>query len=97
MKSFQKLVTSANSPLIVPLDVRGGTIGLSTLPAGSGNYTVQATLTPFDDNLTAIYFAVPDMTAATAAQQTAVFPITGIKITLNSGTSVAVDIAQSDV
>ena len=97
MKSFQIIVTSSNSPLEIPLNPRGGDVAFGAIPSGGGDYTIEFTMTPLNQNLTPNYFPITDMTAATAAQQTAIGPATAIRVTLNSGTDVTIDVAQSDV
>ena len=97
MKNFQKIVTSANTPLTIPLNQRGGAVGVGATPAGAGNYTITLVLTPLQEGLTLNPHAITDMTAATTAQSEQLGPVTAIIVTLNSGTSVTVDITQSDV
>ena len=96
MKSRQITVTSANSPFTFPVSYRGGEVALGITP-NSANYTATFALTPMEEGLTVNTFPIPDMTAATTAQSVMMIPVTAIVITLNSGTSLSVDIAQSDV
>lgn len=96
MKTFQQIVTSSNSPLTIPLDARGGNIGIGATPAGSGNYTVTYSLTPLNQGLTINPHAITAMTTATAALTTELGPVTAIVVTLHSGTSVTMDVTQSD-
>jgi len=96
MKSFQIVVTSSNSPLTIPLDARGGNIGVGATPAGSGNYTVTYSLTPLNEGLTVNVHAITAMTTATTALTTELGPVTAIVVTLHSGTSVTMDLTQSD-
>ena len=95
MKSVQHIVTSGT--VVIPLNERGGPVGIGATPAGAGNYTIQITLTPQNEGLTNNPFPITDMTAATTAQQVQIGPASAIIVTLNSGTSVTVDITQSDV
>ena len=95
MKSVQHIITSGT--VVIPLNERGGPVGVGATPAGAGNYTIEFTLTPQNENLTNNTFPITDMTAATTAQQTQLGPASALIVTLNSGTSVTVDITQSDV
>ena len=97
MKSFQKFVTSGNSPLTIPLNARGGPAGIGATPAGAGNYTITYSLTPLEEDLTVNPHAITDMTTATTAQSIELGPVTAVIVTLHSGTSVTVDVTQSDV
>ena len=54
-------------------------------------------MTPQNEEFTNNYFPITDMTAATTAQQQGIGPATAILVTLNSGTDVTIDVAQSDV
>ena len=96
MKTRQIVVTSSNSPLEIPLNPRGGPVGVGATP-DSATYTVEMTLTPLEDKLTLNTFAITDMTAATTKQSAQIGPVTAIIVTLDSGTSVTMDISQSDV
>ena len=97
MKSFQIIVTSGNSPLVIPLNERCGHVAFGATPSGAGDYTIEFTMTPQNEEFTNNYFPITDMTAATTAQQQGIGPATAIRVTLNSGTNVTMDIAQSDV
>jgi hypothetical protein len=97
MKSLQIVVTSANSPLTIPLSPYEGSMGVGATPAGSGNYTVTFTLTPTNEDLVANQHAITAMTTATTALTTELGPVTGIVVTLHSGTSVTMDLTQSNV
>lgn len=97
MKSFQKIVTSANTPLTIPLDERGGAVGLGATPSGAGNYTVTFSLTPLNQSLTINPHAITSMTTATTAQSEQLGPVTAIIVTLHSGTNVTIDLTQSNV
>ena len=96
MKTFQQVVTSGNSPLTIPLDARGGNIGIGATPAGAGNYTITYSLTPLNQSLTVNPHAITAMTTATTALTTELGPVTAIIVTLHSGTSVTIDVTQSD-
>ena len=97
MKSFQIIVTSSNSPLEIPLNPRGGDVAIGATPSGSGNYTVEFSITPQNQGLTNNYFPISIMTGATTAEQQGIGPATVIRVTLTSGTDVTMDLAQSDV
>jgi len=94
MRPAQIAVTSTNSPVIRQVDYANYT-GIVALPAGAGNYDVAFTRTPFNEELTQTWVDITGMSAATTTQDTVVNVITGLRITLNSGTSVTVDITQS--
>ena len=97
MKSTQVIVTSANSPAVIPLNDRGGPRSIGATPAGAGNYTVEFTMTPQNEDLTNNTFPITAMTTATTALTTELGSVTAIVVTLHSGTSVTMDISQSDV
>ncbi len=98
MRNKRHEITSNNSPKTIPMNWRGGSTSIITSPSGAGNYTVAFTTTPIQDaSLTPTYIDITSMTAATTDQSEEVGQITAFRITLNSGTSVAADIAQSDV
>lgn len=96
MRSRQFIVTSSNSPFTLPLNPRGGRTGFAAIP-NSATYTVEFTLTPLREGLAINTLAISNMTSATTNQQTGIGPVTALIITLDSGTSVTIDIAQSDV
>ena len=97
MKSTQTLVTSSNSPATIPMNPRGGPSAVGATPAGAGNYTVTYAIAPAQEGLTLNPFAITSMTTATTAQNEELGPVTALIVTLHSGTSVTIDIAQSDV
>lgn len=91
-------VTSANSPVYIPVDWSGGPIGISAFPSGSGDYDVAYTLEqPADYDFSAVtdWTDITSMSAATAAATAELGPTTCIRITLNSGTSVKCNIVQN--
>ena len=92
-------VTSSNSPYYLPVNWRGGDIGITATPAGSGNYDVAYTFESLGDGAAAVtdWVDVEDMSAATAVASKSIKPAATLRITLNSGTSVKVDIVQADV
>ena len=96
MRSRQFVVTSSNSPFTIPLNPRGGETSFSAIP-DSATYTVEFTITPLREGLNINSLAISNMTSATTDQSTAISSVTAIIVTLDSGTSVAIDIAQSDV
>ena len=92
-------VTTANTPYYLPVNWRGGAIGVTATPAGAGNYDVAYTHEPIGDGATGVtnWTDVTDMSAATAAASKELGPCTCLRVTLNSGTSVKVDFTQTDV
>ena len=97
MKSQQVVVTSANTPLTFPFSEREGPRGVAATPAGAGNYTITYTLTDLESGNTVNPIPITEMTTETAIASVEIGPATGIIITLHSGTSVTVDLAQSNV
>lgn len=97
MKSQQIIVTSSNSPVTFPFNERGGPRGIAATPAGAGNYTVTYTLTDLESGNTVNPIPITEMTTETAIASVEIGPVTGVIITLHSGTSVTVDLTQSDV
>lgn len=97
MKSFQRIVSSGDDPLVIPFNQRGGDVAFGVTPSGAGDYTVDFTMTPLNQNLTPNYFPVTIMQGVTTAEQQGIGPATAIRVTLNSGTNVTIDVAQSDV
>ena len=97
MKSTQTLVTSSNSPLTIPLNPRGGVTAIGATPAGAGNYTVTFAIAPVQEGVTLNLFVITSMTTATTAQSEEIGPASAIIVTLNSGTSVTIDLAQADI
>ena len=97
MKSIQRIVTSGNSPLTIPLSPRGGPVGIGATPAGAGNYTIEFTLTPLNEGLTINPHEISTIISTAVVQQAQIGPVTALIVTLNSGTSVTVDLTQSDV
>ena len=98
MRPQQILVTSGISPKIIPVNSRGGPYSIIATPAGAGDYDVSFTTTDiFNSDLTPAWVDITAMTGATTTQDTEVGTVTAFRVTLNSGTSVQVDIAQSDV
>lgn len=97
MKTFQRVVTSGNSPLTIPMNPRGGPSTIGATPSGGGNYTVEFVVTPQQEGLTNNPFPVDDMTAATTAVAKEIGAVEAIIVTLNSGTDVTIEVAQSDV
>ena len=99
MKPKTVTVTSSNSPYYIPVDWRGGDISVTATPAGSGNYDVAYTQEPIGGGAASVtdWVDVTDMSAATTTQSKMINQATCVRITLNSGTSVKIDISQSDV
>lgn len=99
-KSFT--VTSANSPFYIPMNWRAGTTAVTATPSGSGDYDVAYTLEDISisgsngaENATD-YVDIEEFSAATAQASRLIGPCTALRVTLNSGTSVKVDITQTD-
>lgn len=97
MRPKSVTVTSGNTPYYIPMDWRGGDIGLTSTPAGSGNYDVAFTHESIADGVSGVTWVdITDMSAATATVSKQIGPCTCLRITLNSGTSVKVAVAQDD-
>lgn len=96
MKSRQFTVTSSNSPLTIPLSHRGGPTGIAATPTAA-TYTVNYTIAPLNEGATINEFAIAAMSGVTTAETAEIGPVTAIIVTLDSGTSVSIDVAQSDV
>jgi hypothetical protein len=97
MRPTQIVVTSSNSPVVIPVNGVSGDDGVVTcLPSGSGNYTVA---TSNDDlynlSITPTYTAIAAMTTETAQVSLAFSSgITALKITLHSGDDVTTSVSQ---
>lgn len=91
-------VTSSNSPYYIPVNWRGGEIGVTATPSGAGNFDVAYTHEPIGSGAANVtdWTDITDMSAATAAASKVIGPATCLRITLNSGTSVKVDVTQRD-
>lgn len=95
MRPKQKVVTSGNSPVVIPVDYTSRATSVVALPAGSGNYTVAYTCdNVWDSAVTPTYTNITAMTTATTQQTAELGPITALKITLHSGTSVTISVVQ---
>jgi hypothetical protein len=99
MKPKTVTVTSSNSPYYIPMDWRGGDIGVTATPSGAGNYDVAYTHEPISSGAASVtdWTDITDMSAATTAQSKVIGPTTCLRITLNSGTSAKIDVTQRDV
>ena len=96
MRPKSVTVTSANSPYYLPMDWRGGDIGLTATP-NSGNYDVAFTHESIASGIASqTWVDITDMSAATATVSKQIGPCTCLRITLNSGTSVKVATVQDD-
>ena len=98
MRPKSVTVTSSNSPYYIPVNWRGGPIGITATP-NSGNYDVAYTNESIQDGAANVtnWVDITDMSAATAqVGNKEIGPVTCLRITLNSGTSVTVDITQND-
>ena len=97
MRPKQILVTSSNTPKIIPMDYRGGPSSIIATPVAA-TYSVEFTTTDVQNSdLTPVWAAITSMTAATTAQDEEVGSVTAFRVILTSGTSVQIDISQSDV
>lgn len=92
-------VTSGNTPYYLPMNWRGGDIGVTATPSGAGNYDVAYTHEPIGEGAAGVtdWTDVTDMSGATTAQSKVIGPSTCLRVILNSGTSVKVDVTQTDV
>lgn len=98
MRPKQILITSANTPFTLPLNYRGGPTSLIATPDGAGNYTIAITTTDIQDSsLTPNFFDIAAMTTETAKKETSISSATALRVILHSGTSVTIDVSQSDV
>lgn len=98
MRPKSKTITSANSPFYWPVNWRGGEIGVTATPAGSGNYDVAYTHEPIGNGAAGVtdWTDIEEMSAAVDPASKAVGPCTCLRVTLNSGDSVKVDVTQHD-
>ena len=101
------IVDSTNSPKLVPVNWRGGTIGITATPSGGGNYTIEATMediSPDQDDVAGSdgaqnvvdWVGIEDLVATGDQVRTLVGVCTALRITVNSGASVKVDVVQTD-
>ena len=97
MRPKSVTVVSGNSPYYIPMNWRGGDIGITATP-NSGNYDVAYTHESIGEGAGSVtdWTDITDMSAATAAVSKQIGPCTCLRITLNSGTSVKVDVVQDD-
>ena len=101
MRPIDITVTSSNSPKVIPLDPRSGSIGLGCTP-NSATYTVEFThdnvqeKASGDVNWFSDASASNTLTNQTSAVYKKIGPWSAIKITLNLGTDVDISISQED-
>ena len=98
MRPQSVTVTSGNSPYYIPMNWRGGPIGVTATPS-SANFDVAYTHEPITTtgaSAVSAWTDITDMSGATATASKEIGPCTCLRITLNSGTSVQVDVVQSD-
>lgn len=83
---------------IIPVDWRGGDITIIALPGATGNYDVAFTATDiYNTTLTPTWEDITGMSASTTqASATLDGSVTAVRVTLNSGDNVTVDISQSN-
>lgn len=96
MRPARYTVTGANTPVIVQVDYRSEFVGVIALASGGGNYDVAYARSPLhEDGITPTWVDFTGMSGATTTQDDVISAITGIRITLNSGDQVDVDIAET--
>lgn len=96
MRPARYVVTSGNTPLVIQVDYRSEWVGVIASPSGAGDYDVAFARSPVHDTtITPTWIDFTNMTAATTDIAASENAITAIRITLNSGTDVSVDIAES--
>ena len=92
-----RVVQDSVGSTVIPANFRAGPYSVVATP-NSGNYDVAYTVSDiYDTDITPNWIDVTDMSAATAQVAKEVGTATAFRLTLNSGTSVTVEIAQSDV
>ena len=98
MRPARYTVTSSNSPMTIPLNWMAGLASIIATPNGSGNYDVAYTNVDITDTtITPNWIDITDMSAATAqVGDKTLTSVTALRITLNSGTNVIVDLASAD-
>lgn len=92
-------VTSANSPFYLPINWRGGNLGITATPSGAGNFGAAYTHEPIGSGAAAVvdWIDIGDMSGATVDASKVIGPCTCLRFTLNSGDSVQFDIVQHDI
>lgn len=85
--------TGTGSSSVIPMDVSANpfNVGLGVVVSGTVNYTVQHTFDNVQDSaVTPTWFSHPSLASlATNADGNYAFPITAIKVLVNSGTGSA--------
>lgn len=97
MRAKSVTVTSSNSPYYIPVNEYGGVLGVTATP-NSGNYDVAYTHerpSSYDFSAVANWTDITGMSAATTAASVELGPAACLRVTLNSGTSVQVDVTQN--
>lgn len=92
MRPFNFTQTGVGSTAWFPLDQLRNpfNIGFGVIASGTVNYTVQHTFSNLQNGDTITAFDHPDVAAETTSQDgTYAFPVTGIRVTVNSGTGSA--------
>lgn len=98
MRPKSVTVTSGNTPYYIPVSWVRGVIGVTATPSGAGDYDVAYTHEPISPDGAAsvtTWTDITDMSAATSEASKEIGPATCLRITLNSGTSVKVDVVQN--
>ena len=89
LQTVSRTGVGSSSPLVMNTNVSPFNVGFGVLVDGTVNYTVQHT---FDDPATGFstWFSHPTVASQTAnADGNYAFPVTGIKVLVNSGTGTA--------
>jgi hypothetical protein len=89
LQTVSKTGTGSSSSLVMNTNISPFNVGFGVIVSGTVNYTVQHT---FDDPATGFstWFSHPTVAAQTAnADGNYAFPVTGIKVLVNSGTGSA--------
>ena len=93
----QRIVQDSVGNTVIPVDHRSGAYSVVATPT-AGNYDVAFTVTDiYDTSLTPTWIDITGMSGATTQQDKEVGVAVAFRVTLNSGTSVLVEIAQRDV
>lgn len=97
MRPKSVTVTSSNSPYYIPTNYRSDAINIVATP-NSGNYDVAYTLEDIGAGAASAtdWIDVTNMSGATAQATGTANGATCLRITLNSGTSVKVDVTHQD-
>lgn len=93
MRPITQSQTGAGSTTVVPMDhyISPFNVGFGVVVSGTVNYTVQHTFSNvFDASVTPVFFNHPVIASQTTNQDgNYAFPVTGIRLTVNSGSGTA--------